>query len=376
VNSGREAGASLEHPTASCSACPSCRASSPRSRPASARFAGSCSCAPRSTPKRASGTGSSTPTTGGGRLPVLDAVPYECLSSPARTARSAHSPPEDWCRRAIDPRLPQPAPRPDRRRGLHIVFHSAPTLSEPFHWHRPHLAEGHDDAGFEMAPASPSVIAPAGGRRTAGGPSRPLRKGTRSPSGSAEEGSRHPVEQVRGRGSWTSHPTSRGMRTIWRLEAPHRCPEGVPSSMCRGRPPRKAAWASTRSKAVRRTPAGVPEGGLSRLRSRSAPRSRAPARRANAAEPGVGRTGPHPCPMPSRAPRLGLGPATGTAPGRPRRSTTGGRARGGARAGARGPRHRKGRSGTRILGPPRPDAGVRGDPTRRGGPHLADDDRW
>ena len=137
-------------PTASCSACRSCPASSPRSRPGSPRSPAAACSAPRSTPRRASATGSIYADE---RVvvvcPFWSAVPYEMLVIPR--AHSPHlykSPTDDLVSvgRALRA-LPGPTARRVGDVAYNIVFHSAPyRVQRAVPLARPRLAQG-DDPG-------------------------------------------------------------------------------------------------------------------------------------------------------------------------------------------------------------------------------------
>jgi len=159
VNSGARPAPHSSIPTASCShvlrAARARRGAGPLRR-----FAAAASCAPRSTPKRASGTGHLRRRPGGGRLPVLECGPLRDARHPPRALlAAAPQPPEDLVSvgRSIRACLNQLRDRIGDV-AYNIVFHSAPyRLSEPFHWHAHIWRRPRRWRGSRWAPASPST---------------------------------------------------------------------------------------------------------------------------------------------------------------------------------------------------------------------------
>ena len=165
VNSGREAGASLEHPHGQLLGMSFVPRELAEEQARFARFAGSCLLC--TTVDAEEGVGHRVIYADDRVVvvcPFWSAVPYEMLVIPrAHCSQLHHSPPEDLVSvgRSIRACLNQLR---DRIGDVadNIVFHSAPyRLSEPFHWHAHIWPKATTMAGFEMGTGvAINVIAP------------------------------------------------------------------------------------------------------------------------------------------------------------------------------------------------------------------------
>ena len=405
VNSGREAGASLDHPHG--------QLHGHVVRPAGAgRGAGPVRPVRRQLPavhdrRRRGGaraTGSSTPTTGSSSSARSGARrPYEMLVIPRAHSPHLHrSPTEDL----VSVGLALKACLGQLRDSIgdvayNLVFHSAPyRVNEPFHWHVHVWPKATTRAGFEMGTGvAINVVNPeqaAEQLRVAVPTSLTADHLIGPPVGRARRPHPTGLTQAEDPGdrSFPDQPrkgaaTSSSSAQVERLRVPDGGRQRNPDDLLRpGGPPssrssrvvdgsrprrRRTGW-----RAPGRTPSASRRAGCARgwsggTRTRSAVRSRRPATR-RCRRAGRGRTGrPRPEAVAARGRLEVAARRPAVRPRTRRRSTSTGRARGGAPAAHR---PRRGRTVPRARGSrPRPPAmpGVRGDPADVAAHHLADD---
>ena len=214
VNSGREAGASLEHPHGQLLGMSFIPRELAEEQARFARFVGSCLlCTTIEAEEDSDRTGRSTPTTGSWwSAPSGAPSPTKCWSCPGSTTRICT---------AARPRTWSPSGEAIRRSlqqlaesvgdvAYNIVFHSAPyRVGEPYHWHAHIWPKATTTAGFELGTGvAINVISPEEAAETlkvSAGLGRPA-PGRRRPAPSGPAPGTTPAAATRSRSGPTSPP--------------------------------------------------------------------------------------------------------------------------------------------------------------------------